>query len=484
MREDRRDGGFEDDDSEDEGDAFAYAGRGITHGYCRSPVERSRAVVVGCNYSRGAGQVQSLRGGCADAQAWAKALTGRLGVPEQNMALLTDTTPAGVAADENSLEYPSQSNILQNVRWLVSDSQPGDLIIFVFCGHGCMAPQLQREDLQEAPIEGDEDYTVEEGLLCADFTNADWTHGYSMRMISAEMLAPLWASLPRGVVLTLIMDCSHGTSMLPVGRRLDSARIPAHINFNGEIQPLMEPLVFGVERTVADTKLLLRNVQRHHRSSMTKSGYKARDAGGVWAQRTWLQGAVRGAADAIWDIGKDGAEPMDQEVQAFAFTACGPAEVAGEASTKAGNCSGLLTTALLSVLETMNFQGNYYELWFRAAGMMREASPDLMQSIQLTFSDVSDPCQREFFAPVSSAEAMAYLKRTELHEMMIEEAYDHHGPPCFALCDATGKAGTIELSGTEEREEEEDEAYELQKSNARRVTRDPLGCPGEVCTVM
>merc|ERR1719321_2011547 len=107
---------------------------------------------------------------------------------------------------------------------------------------------------------------------------------------------------------------------------------------------------------------------------------------------------------------------------------------------------------------------------------MRETSPDMMQSIQLCFSDVSDPCQREVFAPVSAAEAMAYLKRTELHEMTIEEAYDHHGPPCFAMCDASAKAGTIGLSGTEEREEEE--AYELQKSNARRVTRDPLGCPG------
>lgn len=483
MLEHRREPDFDDDHSEDESDAFVYAaGRGVTHGYCRSTVERSRAVVVGCNYpnaQNAPGQVQPLKGGCADAQAWAKALTGRLGVPEQSMALLTDTTPEGAAVHESNAQYPSQSNIMKHLRWVVGDSQPGDTIVFVFCGHGCIAPQVSDEDLEAAPEAGDEEYTIEEGLLCADYATGDWTRGYSMRMISSEMLVPLWTSLPRGVVLTLIMDCAHGTSMLPVGRRLDSVRIPHDVSFTGEIQPLMEPLVFGVDRTVADTKLMLRNAQRHHRTSMSKAGYKARDAGGVWVKPTWLQGAVRGAADAFATLG--GTPGMDQEVQAFAFTACGPAEVAGEAAAKTGQCSGLLTSALLSVLETMNFQGNYYELWFRAAGKMRETSPDVMQSIQLSFSDVSDPTIREVFAPVSNAEAMAYLKRTELHEMMIEEASDQTGPACFAMCDATGKASNIVLADNTDEEEHE---YELQKNNPRRITRAPLGCPGEVCTVM
>lgn len=482
MDKDKRDHEFDDDISDDEGDAFAYAeSRGVTHGYCRSTVERSRGVVVGCNYAR-AENIPGLSGACADAQAWAKALTGRLGIPEQNMALLTDVTPEGVAADESSLQYPSQANIMKHLSWVVSDCQPGDLIVFVFCGHGCIAPQLPREDFEGAPEAGDEEYFIEEGLLCADFETADWTRGYSNRMISAEMLAPLWGSLPRGVVLTLIMDCSHGTSMLPVGRRLDSARIPNDISFSGEIQPLMEPLVFGVERTLADTKLMLQNAQRPHQSGMSKAGYKARDAGNTWVGRTWLQGA----ANAIWDIGKDGnVGAMDQEVQAFAFTACGPSELAGEVATKSGQSSGLLTQALLSVLEQMNFQGNCYELWFRAAGWMRERAPDLIQSIQLTFSDASDPTQREAFAPVSNAEAMAYQKRAELHDMMIEEGGDQTAPPCgFVLCDASGKSTNIVLPDNTEEPEEYD--YELQLEKPKRLSRAQphLGCPGDPCTVM
>ena len=68
----------------DEGFYAAGGNRGLTHGYARSTVDKSRALVVGCNYPWEEGGYR-LRGACRDAHEWAKALRDRLGVPESKV---------------------------------------------------------------------------------------------------------------------------------------------------------------------------------------------------------------------------------------------------------------------------------------------------------------------------------------------------------------------------------------------------------------
>jgi len=428
--------------------------RGVTHGYARSEVQRSRALVVGCNYPRS--RSMRLWGACADARQWARTLSGRLGIPERNMAILVDETDDGKQVDESDCLFPSQRNLLEHLNWLSNNPQSGDLIVFIFCGRGTLL--LEGSGLDDDSEVVEDNQGIEEALLCGDFDTADWARGYSWRMLTSKVAAQFWESLPRGVTLAMIIDAEHGVSMLPVTRRLDSARLPLNLSLEGEPTPVLEALTLGVNRSAADVKRVLRGELPAGMPVPAEPKRGARDSQGTWPQLRWLRG------QALWDLGGGMEETgaMDAEVQAFALIASGLSGHAYEAlvpesdrngpfSSAAKSSSpsksrrgpskrrGVLTHCLLAALEEMNFQGSYYALWWRAVRIMRRRG-FTDQNFQLTFSDGTDPTCREVFEPVGMAEARAYARREELDEDLLDDGeFTHRGQRCCApgACDAS-----------------------------------------------
>merc|ERR1719387_2450152 len=141
---------------------------------------------------------------------------------------------------------------------------------------------------------------------------------------------------------------------------------------------------------------------------------------------------------------------MDQEVQAFALCSSGcnapsfeydsfarkePRSTLSDRNAECrGNAKrrGVLTHCMLQALDGMNYQGTYYELWWRSMRVARQL--DIRhQHFQLTFSDMGDPSTREVFLPVGAAEAQAYAKRLELEGRWGEEENDRS-----AVCTITG----------------------------------------------
>mmetsp|Transcript_9745 Transcript_9745/g.18815 ORF Transcript_9745/g.18815 Transcript_9745/m.18815 type:complete len:505 (-) Transcript_9745:31-1545(-) len=399
--------------------------RGLANGYARSECERSRALVVGCNYPRNH-RNSRLWGACADARAWATTLTKRLGVPETNVALLVDEADDGKPANAGSRTFPSQRNIHDHLLWLTNDVQPGDLLVFVFCGRGT----LLLDDVGLDPETGDDTgdgsdddcEVVEEALLCGDFDNTDWMNGYSKRMVTATSLARYWEGLPNGASLTLVIDAENGASMLPVARRLDSARLPLGVNLNDEPTPMLEPMVFGSVRSRSTVAQALQMEASRPEAQDPRIG--RRDSGGAWPKRRWLRGQL------LWDAlagGDEAPAPLETEVQAFAFTASGPGGAAFEVDIGRGRRQngpsarrGLLTHCLLHALEELNFQGTYYALWWCSLRLLRKLGVT-GQHFQLLFADGADPTCREAFEVIGAAEARAYARRSELQQQALED---------------------------------------------------------------
>jgi hypothetical protein len=265
----------------------------------------------------------------------------------------------------------------------------------------------------------EESMTVEEGLLCADFETADWVNGYSMRMLTSAVAASFWERLPKGVSLTIVLDCEHGMSILPVPQRLDSSRLPAHIDLSAEPTPVLEVLAPGVAMTHIEARQALRERSAHDGLPVPSDPKRGiRGSNGIRPERRWLRGKM------LWEAagGEDDVSMMDTEVQAFCLSASGFTGHAYEAvmaptglpaQSAPSQRRGVLTHCALQALEEMNFQGTYYALWWRANHIMRrEGHRD--QHFQLAFAEGTDPTCREVFEPVGAAEARAYDRRAAL----------------------------------------------------------------------
>jgi len=92
---------------------------------------------------------------------------------------------------------PTRANITAQLRWLVQDVQPGDVLFFHFSGHGAQA---------EDP-HGYEEDGMNETIVPVDFKSAG-------QMTDDEISELIVRHLPEGVRLTAVMDCCHsGTGL-------------------------------------------------------------------------------------------------------------------------------------------------------------------------------------------------------------------------------------------------------------------------------
>jgi hypothetical protein len=157
------------------------------------PAGRRRAVTVGINYI---GTRNQLSGCINDSDTFVRLLTEEFGYKVVDIRQLRDDHPQ---------RMPTRKNMTAALNWLVNGARPGDHLFFHYSGHGS----------QQRDTSGDEMDGKDETLVPCDFQS----HG----MLSDDDLRRLLVlPLPKGVRLTVIMDCCHsGTAMdLPYKMKL------------------------------------------------------------------------------------------------------------------------------------------------------------------------------------------------------------------------------------------------------------------------
>mmetsp|Transcript_89947 Transcript_89947/g.142127 ORF Transcript_89947/g.142127 Transcript_89947/m.142127 type:complete len:559 (+) Transcript_89947:48-1724(+) len=404
--------------------ASSRAGPSALETFCleneRAAAEKTYAVVIGCNYPKSKGM--RIWGACADARAWARALTTRIGLRRENVAVLTDESSDGTPKLESDETYPSQWNILKHLGLITSEISSGGLLVFIFCGRGTLIPENAEDDDDD---DINQDTLVEEGLLCADFEYSDMVRGYSMRMITTRIAAESWEQLPAGASLVVVADCEHGASIVPVPRRLDAASLAPNARFDRH-----PPVKFGVFRTLHEVKQQFREESLSGTPDVDPNRAH-RDSKNIWPKKRWLRIQMLGSTGGENELDLD--HVLHPAVQAFSLTACDPGGHAFEAIMDGGSGGtrgkggpagrrGVLTHCLLRALEEMSFRGTYYDLWWRAVQILRSKNI-IDQHFQLGFSEIASPMTCEVFEPLSAAAAMAYANQVEVDYSFFDDGF-------------------------------------------------------------
>ncbi|KAJ7073307.1 caspase domain-containing protein [Mycena belliarum] len=156
---------------------------------------RRRALCIGINYR---GQSHELRGCINDAKHVFNFLVRRMGYKAEDIVVLTDDSPHPRA-------QPTRKNILDAMRWLVSDARPHDSLFFHYSGHGG----------QTRDLDGDEVDGYDEVIYPLDYKR----HGH---IIDDEMHAIMVKPLPSGCRLTAVFDSCHSGTALDLPYIYDS----------------------------------------------------------------------------------------------------------------------------------------------------------------------------------------------------------------------------------------------------------------------
>jgi len=132
---------------------------------------RRRALCIGINDYR----IRPLAGCIADAELWAQTLTS-LGFEPPRMLLNGAATRAA---------------IVQSMEELITGSQPGDIAVIQFAGHGTQLPDL----------DSDETEGKDEALCPFDFPDGAY--------VIDDDIAAICSRIPDGVNVTFFTDCCH-----------------------------------------------------------------------------------------------------------------------------------------------------------------------------------------------------------------------------------------------------------------------------------
>lgn len=166
-----------------------------------------RAVLIGINYT---GQNGQLSGCHNDVKNMKEYLMNYLGFEERNMTILMD--------DGRHIS-PTRRNIIDAYRNLVLSSKPGDTVFTHYSGHGGRVRDTS----------GDEDDGYDETLIPLDFQRAG-------QITDDELYQVLVKPMPRGVLMTSLMDCCHSGTVLDLPYRFtadgDMTGMQRELNFD------------------------------------------------------------------------------------------------------------------------------------------------------------------------------------------------------------------------------------------------------------
>ena len=145
-----------------------------------------RALVIGINYCGMKGV--ELSGCHNDAQNMINYLKKEYKFVDGNITTLMD---------DNIHTSPTKSNILQAFQNLTQVSQPGDIIVLHYAGHGSKIKDTS----------GDEDDGYDETMIPVDYQTAG-------QIIDDDIFMTLIHPLKAGVHMTCIIDCCHSGTIL------------------------------------------------------------------------------------------------------------------------------------------------------------------------------------------------------------------------------------------------------------------------------
>jgi metacaspase-1 len=138
-----------------------------------------KALLVGINYP---GTFAELKGCINDVNAMNSILTNNYGF--SNNKMLTD-------------KQATTKNILASLEWLISGAKAGDVLYFHFSGHGS----------QVVDTNNDESDRLDEIICPIDLNWKD-------KVIKDDDFLRIFSKLPKGVNLTVVLDCCHsGTGL-------------------------------------------------------------------------------------------------------------------------------------------------------------------------------------------------------------------------------------------------------------------------------
>ena len=150
---------------------------------------KKRALLVAINY---VGTSNVLKG-CINDSNNMKAFLSARGFTEINQVLEKDAIIDGIKA---------------GFEWLVADTQPGDVIVFHYSGHGSQLPSSNEPDGFEE-------------IICP--IDLNWLD----KVISDETLRTVFNKVPNGVNTTVILDCCHSGTMLNQTESLTTKELDA-----------------------------------------------------------------------------------------------------------------------------------------------------------------------------------------------------------------------------------------------------------------
>jgi len=323
-----------------------------------------KALCVGLNYP--SNPWPSLFGCVNDALRWAHLLDKKL---KFDTRVLIDQSPTGEVST-NPSQVPTFANITAQLRWLCN-AQPGDMLTFVFAGYG-----TQR-------IWGD---VCENALVCGDVEH--------LTLLGDGDVSQIFRSIPAGVLLTVIADCTFGTHLVDV---------PYVIEFSSPAQ-------------FAATALSMSEKNKNDFLEQPMIAPPLHAKSEAWENSRHARAHPR----ALTPVNEDfiPSIKLHPGVTAFCFAAAQADEVALDANIK-GHQSGILTFSLLNALQKFDYTCSYWELMQAANEIVVDIQdkymPALDQTISLSYSMGAHPA-KVYFGDPQGASLAAELRRMRWEE--------------------------------------------------------------------
>lgn len=336
---------------------------------------QKKALCIGVNYP---GTDAELRGACEDALRWASLLVERFGFKRKNVVTMVDQYPNGeeVGDDEDELHgltRPTKENIMDGLDWLIKDVGEGDVVAFVFAGHGVyMSDSGAHAHESKLPIT--------QALCPLDWHEYEWGV-VPHRLITDELLHQYFVQLPGGILLTCIMDCSVSPAIM---------QLPLHIDFEyPDREAENRPISHGEHKDFRhDNKAWLQH--QHVLALPRRLPFDPQQP--LWCRL------------ARW-FTKDVAVQLDPGMSCFCITACRHQQTALDIAI-AGQPCGVLSHCLEKALERLGYRCTYLELMETmnqlCMALRMEDMPYMDQYFQMSYGENATPDECLFMDQTSA----------------------------------------------------------------------------------
>lgn len=338
-----------------------------------------KALCIGINY---AGTDAELRGSVNDVLNMVRVLVNFLGFKRKNILAMIDEYPSGeeVRSDDENYTRPTKENMMEALSWLVQDVQPGDVVLFYYCGHGTSVPEA-------LPRAGTD--KLDDAIVPADWDQFDWGI-VPYRLITDDVLHQYFSKIPGGTQLAVIMDCCVTGTFLDLPLRVDG-------EFPDREEENRPPCQGDAMDVVYDCSAWLQN--QHVRALPRRLPHEPKAP--IWGRM------VRFFAN------RD-APALDEGVAVFAITASRQKQTSLDASLE-GVSQGVLSYSMQMALELLNYKCTYLELFEKMNDISKrlrvEVMPYMNQWFQVAYSENATPDECLFLDGTSSFVAKDKARR-------------------------------------------------------------------------